>query len=540
MSKDIFIKLTVVICILLYIQDANSIPFIESLSIKNCIVGEVREHANEMSSILASAGIDSDNDSICDTDDFDDDNDGILDEAECDIAVPSGEIISPYANSLEIFSFIPNVTLNGSSTTSTITLPDGNATATIVHSGVPVVSINTDVSRPAGTFLDIQSNPNDDGFRGVNPGGMYSLTYTFDRPINIFIFDAEASANGESYTATTDGENFEIKDSQNESFSTITGLGTQNITVVANNNSIGDAPVLLLLSKQTTTLTINITQSPGGKTGIGVGAFKFLCLDTDGDGIPNNLDLDSDGDHCPDALEGSGSFNYTNIANDTLTGGIDADGVPIVATSTGQGIGSSTDIAIISDACLIDYDWGDLPDSANGTGPSNYETINANSGPRHLVDPALAIGLIVDNEADGQPSADALGDGADEDGFHLGSLDFKLNRSINLPFSIVNTTGTIAHLEVWVDWNNDGDFSDPNEMIADLSDDGNGNFGQSSFIVNIPSTATTDQLIGLRARLSHTDNMTPYGSVFSGEVEDYVIEVKSKNFICLPVSANKK
>ena len=76
------------------------------------------------------------------------------------------------------------------------------------------------------------------------------------------------------------------------------------------------------------------------------------CFDTDNDGIPDYLDLDSDGDGCPDALEGDGGFTYVDIANDTLTGGVDADGIPIVATSSGQAIGDSQDSTAISPLCI--------------------------------------------------------------------------------------------------------------------------------------------------------------------------------------------
>jgi len=65
--------------------------------------------------------------------------------------------------------------------------------------------------------------------------------------------------------------------------------------------------------------------------------------DSDGDNIQNHLDLDADADGCPDAIEGGGSFTNADIQNDTLIGGVDADGVPIVATSSGQSVGTSMD-----------------------------------------------------------------------------------------------------------------------------------------------------------------------------------------------------
>jgi len=62
---------------------------------------------------------------------------------------------------------------------------------------------------------------------------------------------------------------------------------------------------------------------------------KQVC-DTDNDGIPNICDLDSDNDGCPDAIEGAESFTTTAIQNNTLTGGLNQQGIPQVVTNTFQ------------------------------------------------------------------------------------------------------------------------------------------------------------------------------------------------------------
>ncbi|MCB0537698.1 MAG: T9SS type A sorting domain-containing protein [Bacteroidetes bacterium] len=77
---------------------------------------------------------------------------------------------------------------------------------------------------------------------------------------------------------------------------------------------------------------------------------ECFTLDTDGDGIPDYLDTDSDNDGCPDALESGGNFSASNIENDTLIGGVDSVGVPLIANG-GQNLGSSRDSLSLSKEC---------------------------------------------------------------------------------------------------------------------------------------------------------------------------------------------
>jgi len=74
--------------------------------------------------------------------------------------------------------------------------------------------------------------------------------------------------------------------------------------------------------------------------------------DTDGDGLADNVDTDSDGDGCPDALEGAGGFSYADIESDTLTGGVDENGIPLVATTNGQELGTARDSSQLGLGCI--------------------------------------------------------------------------------------------------------------------------------------------------------------------------------------------
>ncbi|WP_218597803.1 T9SS type A sorting domain-containing protein [Polaribacter sp. NJDZ03] len=76
--------------------------------------------------------------------------------------------------------------------------------------------------------------------------------------------------------------------------------------------------------------------------------------DDDGDGVINSLDTDSDGDGCPDALEGSANFTLADVdVNNRLTGNVDEDGIPLLATSTGQTVGDSQNDSVQDEKCSL-------------------------------------------------------------------------------------------------------------------------------------------------------------------------------------------
>ena len=189
-------------------------------------------------------------------------------------------------------------------------------------------------------------------------------------------------------------------------------------------------------------------------------------------------------------------------------------------------------VTLTENTCII-YDWGDLPDLTSSTNTNDYQTTSANNGPSHEIITGLSLGTTIDDETDGQATTNADGDGTDDDGIIFPStMQISPGGTLNIPFSATNTTGSTAYVEMWIDWNGDGDFDDTNEMVTDIDD-------ASGFLrylpVSIPTTVTQNQLLGLRLRLSNTDNMTPYGAVASGEVEDYLLEVSCGVVRCLRI-----
>jgi len=183
-----------------------------------------------------------------------------------------------------------------------------------------------------------------------------------------------------------------------------------------------------------------------------------------------------------------------------------------------------------------DYDWGDLPDLAAGTAAGDYESLAANNGPRHIIDANIRLGLTNTMETDAQQNANA--DGDTDDGLALtGNEQWTQGMTLTIPFTTTNTTGSTAQLEAWIDWNGDGDFNDLGEMVADMDDAAS---FPSSLSITVPSTAVQNQKIGFRVRISTTNNMTPYGEISDGEVEDYMIMVKCPPQKCLTTTWQKK
>ena len=214
------------------------------------------------------------------------------------------------------------------------------------------------------------------------------------------------------------------------------------------------------------------------------------------------------------------------------------DGLPFIdMTTSATGCGDHKyDLGVI---CGAEYDWGDLPDTSANTNTGDYQTLSSNSGPAHQIIPGLMLGTTIDDEPNGQPSTLADGDDTDEDGITLfGGLSLYQGLSFSLPFNYINTTGSTAYVEAWIDWDGDGSFDGPDEMVADW-DDGTSVF-PNQMGLTVPVNATLTTAIGFRVRISLQDGMTPYGEVGSGEVEDYLLTVDCPAPICSPVIVTKE
>ncbi|MEM1121850.1 MAG: SdrD B-like domain-containing protein, partial [Bacteroidota bacterium] len=269
-----------------------------------------------------------------------------------------------------------------------------------------------------------------------------------------------------------------------------------------------------------------------------VGRGDFVANEMTIDTITYELTLDS-----TDA--GANRYSIDSDAEIVTSSPANAfNNLPAIEVRTGDwgNVDHSFDVGFIPQ---LPYDYGDLPDLANGTtGINDYETYDSTGGPSHQIIAGLFLGDTVDVDNDGLVDVNALGDDNDnvddEDGVIIPTkLNLSPSGTIRLPLSVTNTTTDTAYLEAWVDWNGDGDFEIINERVANLKDNGDGVF-PAHLEINVPPNTITASSIGFRVRLSNSNNMTPYGRVNSGEVEDYLLTVNCPETVCPTVEATIK
>ncbi len=144
--------------------------------------------------------------------------------------------------------------------------------------------------------------------------------------------------------------------------------------------------------------------------------------------------------------------------------------------------------------------------AAEDIATATVEAINAAVSARRLViAPAIADG----------PTIRVSGD--DEDGVSFGGLF-----NANLEPAPVTVTSTAAGvLDVWFDWNADGDFSDAGERVVSNMPV---QAGENIILVSTPATAQIGATFS-RFRISTSGNLPLGGLAIGGEVEDHLVEI---------------
>jgi hypothetical protein len=190
------------------------------------------------------------------------------------------------------------------------------------------------------------------------------------------------------------------------------------------------------------------------------------------------------------------------------------------------GASSITKIAsYLPPAC---YDWGDAANSGSiGLNAYTHPIVAAANGARHLIQFDAFAGLSIDAENNGQPNATATGDDAtdDENGLSLSATSVTTGTSVNATFTAdgrgVSTPQDCSrYLNVWVDLNGDGDWSDTGEQVVD----GHGLGYSCSYGFSFAPTATNGPIM-IRTRYSSVRDLATTGGAADGEVEDYVLGI---------------
>lgn len=157
------------------------------------------------------------------------------------------------------------------------------------------------------------------------------------------------------------------------------------------------------------------------------------------------------------------------------------------------------------------FDFGDAPDTP-------YGTLLASDGPRHLVGGPI-LGWKIDSELDGQPSADASGDGDDEDGI------------VWIEPLVAGTTASVAVyaspsggvLNYFFDFDGQGGFGNRSDEVFAATLVG----GWNVVPVAVPADAVAGDTFA-RFRISSAGGLGPRGAAADGEVEDYAVTIFSQ------------
>ncbi len=219
--------------------------------------------------------------------------------------------------------------------------------------------------------------------------------------------------------------------------------------------------------------------------------------------------------------DGDGTFDTTSVTvgspNSTRTlalADLDGDGDLDVAAGDG-GAQNSVHLNMLADL-------GDLPVAYNLTRLND-------DGARHQLANSgqIRLGAGVDDETDGQENAGALGDDTggsdDEDGITVAG---SWSEGAGGGALRVIVSGGGGYLSGWVDWDDNGNFSDAGDQVMDMVAVGVGTQTVSFDVPAgaIPASQVYQRFARFRLSPSASPAATVQGLIHNGEVEDYRLE----------------
>ena len=187
----------------------------------------------------------------------------------------------------------------------------------------------------------------------------------------------------------------------------------------------------------------------------------------------------------------------------------------------------------VEDYRIRTLDFGDAPNDLSSIDAAQinaYRTTLARNGPRHIVDIAIRLGALIDGEADGQPNLAADGDDTntvdDEDGVAFNPTLFISTANVVLSGAqntLQVTASANGFLSAWIDYNQNGTFSDAGEQ---LFNDRVVTTGANALAFTTRGTAphgATYMRFRYSTQTGQANILT--GQAPDGEVEDYRVEM---------------
>lgn len=279
---------------------------------------------------------------------------------------------------------------------------------------------------------------------------------------------------------------------------------------------------------------------PVGTGGSGVGdegrILGAVFEDSNGNGLQDIGETGIAGRQVFADLNQNGIFDGTDISTTTgASGAYSLFGVPVgvtqvrVATTADDQITTPIlgfqQISMTSNGTfsnllfgvrnLATRDFGDL---------LGFPTTEADNGPWSIVVQGVSLGLTVDGEIDGNPTAGADGDDNDravddEDGIRLvtaAGVPVEIIQA-GMNFVEVDVRGIGGNLNAWMDFNDNNAFDDGEQIFTDV-DLLPGTHLLSYTAPSVPAAGAT---VASRFRWGQAGLSYTGGSLFAGEVEDY-------------------
>jgi len=166
----------------------------------------------------------------------------------------------------------------------------------------------------------------------------------------------------------------------------------------------------------------------------------------------------------------------------------------------------------ITGECDDGLDFGDAPDLELSP---QYPSLLTNNGARHIIDPTIIMGNLIDAEAEGLQTSDALGDNNtdldDEDG-----VTFVEPFVVGEPATVKVVVSADGYLNAWLDFNKDSIWNASEHIIPDMPVTA----GLNAFTFNIPAGTQPGSFFA-RFRYNTSGGLMPFGIALDGEVEDY-------------------